>query len=104
MTIFFMCIPNKFHDILLCFFKKKVFVDDSLGDRAWIENDRCRMFVDNLLTAFSTKLPPRITVPPATEAIKSEHSAEGTVHIHTLFSSTLPYRGAYISVADYIKY
>lgn len=53
-------------------------MEDSLGDRAWIENEKCRIFVDNLLTAFRTKLPPRSTVPSATEGVKPiEHSVEG---------------------------
>ncbi|XP_046854864.1 integrator complex subunit 1-like [Xenia sp. Carnegie-2017] len=58
-------------NILLCAFQDeqnwpesfiKVYVEDSLGDRIWVENERCRLFVENLLTAFETKLPPRTVV------------------------------------------
>lgn len=50
-------------------------MEDSLGDRTWIENERCRVFVENLLTAFDTKLPPR-NVGQSGEGIK-EQSSEG---------------------------
>ncbi|RWS07795.1 Integrator complex subunit 1-like protein [Dinothrombium tinctorium] len=37
----------------------KVFIDDSLGDRIWVDNDACKGFVDNIITAFGTKMPPK---------------------------------------------
>jgi len=35
----------------------KVFIDDSLGDRCWVDSDNCKLFVDNLILAFNTKQP-----------------------------------------------
>ena len=52
-------------------------MEDSLGDRTWIENERCRFFVENLLTAFDTKLPPRSVAQPGGEGSK-EQSTEGS--------------------------
>ncbi|XP_045473416.1 integrator complex subunit 1 [Harmonia axyridis] len=37
----------------------KIFVEDALGDRIWIDNPYCKPFVDNIITAFNTKLPPK---------------------------------------------
>lgn len=37
----------------------KVFVDDSLGDRCWVDNANCKNFIDNLTSAFNTKQPPK---------------------------------------------
>ncbi|XP_071131635.1 integrator complex subunit 1-like isoform X1 [Mytilus edulis] len=37
----------------------KVFIDDSLGDRVWIDRSDCKGFVDNVITAFNTNLPPK---------------------------------------------
>jgi integrator complex subunit 1 len=38
----------------------QVYVEDSLGDRTWVDNEHCCEFVDNILTAFATKIPPSI--------------------------------------------
>ncbi|OWF40859.1 integrator complex subunit 1-like [Mizuhopecten yessoensis] len=35
----------------------KVFVEDSLGERVWVDRSDCKSFVDNIITAFNTKLP-----------------------------------------------
>ena len=37
----------------------KVYVEDSLGDRIWVDNEHCRSFVENIWTAFRTKTAPR---------------------------------------------
>ena len=33
----------------------KVYVEDALGDRVWVDNEHCGSFVENILTAFGTK-------------------------------------------------
>ncbi len=33
----------------------KAYVDDSLGERSWIDNPQCKEFTDNIKTAFQTK-------------------------------------------------
>lgn len=42
----------------------KVFVEDSLGDRVWVDHDECKSYVDNVLTAFNTRLPPKSMLAP----------------------------------------
>ncbi|XP_019614901.1 PREDICTED: integrator complex subunit 1-like [Branchiostoma belcheri] len=42
----------------------KVFVEDSLGERVWVDNPECREFVANIQTAFSTRLPPKSGLTP----------------------------------------
>lgn len=37
----------------------KVFVEDSVGERVWVDREECQGFVENLLTAFNTKVPSR---------------------------------------------
>ena len=37
----------------------KVYVEDALGDRVWVDNEHCRSFVENIWTAFGTKTVPR---------------------------------------------
>jgi len=32
-------------------------MDDSLGDRVWVDRVDCRAFVENIQTAFDTRLP-----------------------------------------------
>lgn len=32
----------------------KVFVEDSMGERLWVDNEECRYFIDNIKVSFST--------------------------------------------------
>lgn len=33
----------------------QLYIEDALGERLWVDQDNCKSFVDNILTAFSTK-------------------------------------------------
>lgn len=35
----------------------KVYIEDAIGERVWVDHPDCKGFVDNLCTAFDTKLP-----------------------------------------------
>ena len=37
----------------------KAYIEDSLGERVWVDSDDCKGFVDNIITAFNTKVPPK---------------------------------------------
>lgn len=37
----------------------KVFIEDSVGERVWVDREECQGFVGNILTAFNTKVPSR---------------------------------------------
>ncbi|KAK3862242.1 hypothetical protein Pcinc_031873 [Petrolisthes cinctipes] len=37
----------------------RVYIEDSLGERIWVDHEDCKGFVDNIATAFRTKLPPK---------------------------------------------
>ncbi|XP_036408619.1 integrator complex subunit 1 isoform X1 [Megalops cyprinoides] len=37
----------------------KVYIEDSLGERIWVDSSHCKNFVDNIQTAFTTKMPPK---------------------------------------------
>nr|XP_015215216.1 PREDICTED: integrator complex subunit 1 isoform X1 [Lepisosteus oculatus]XP_015215217.1 PREDICTED: integrator complex subunit 1 isoform X1 [Lepisosteus oculatus]XP_015215218.1 PREDICTED: integrator complex subunit 1 isoform X1 [Lepisosteus oculatus] len=37
----------------------KVYIEDSLGERIWVDSPHCKTFVDNIQTAFTTKMPPK---------------------------------------------
>ncbi|XP_074651067.1 integrator complex subunit 1-like [Tubulanus polymorphus] len=37
----------------------KVYIEDSLGERIWVDREDCQGFVDNIQSAFDTKLPPK---------------------------------------------
>ncbi|XP_053512969.1 integrator complex subunit 1 isoform X2 [Artibeus jamaicensis] len=36
----------------------KVYIEDSLGERVWVDSPHCKAFVDNIQTAFNTRTPP----------------------------------------------
>ncbi|KAM4632627.1 integrator complex subunit 1 [Discoglossus pictus] len=40
----------------------KVYIEDSLGERIWVDSQHCKAFVDNIQTAFCTKMPPKSMV------------------------------------------
>ncbi|XP_077474311.1 integrator complex subunit 1 isoform X2 [Stigmatopora argus] len=37
----------------------KVYIEDSLGERIWVDSCHCKNFVDNIQTAFCTRMPPK---------------------------------------------
>ncbi|KAK2533726.1 Ints1 [Columba guinea] len=37
----------------------KVYIEDSLGERIWVDSPHCKTFVENIQTAFNTKMPPK---------------------------------------------
>lgn len=37
----------------------QVYIEDSLGERIWVDSSHCKNFVDNIQTAFTTKMPPK---------------------------------------------
>ncbi|XP_042197003.1 integrator complex subunit 1 [Callorhinchus milii] len=43
----------------------KVYIEDSLGERIWVDSPQCKTFVDNIQTAFGTKMPPKSMLLPA---------------------------------------
>ncbi|XP_065065814.1 integrator complex subunit 1-like [Rhopilema esculentum] len=52
----------------------KVFVEDALGDRSWVDNEHCKGFVDNILASFGTVLPSK---PASNDQPKKEAHAMG---------------------------
>lgn len=38
---------------------RQVYIEDSLGERIWVDSPHCKTFVDNIQTAFNTKMPPK---------------------------------------------
>ncbi|CAL1532926.1 unnamed protein product [Lymnaea stagnalis] len=50
----------------------KVFVEDSLGERVWVDRDDCRTFVDNIHTAFGTKKSPKHLLMTTAEALRGD--------------------------------
>lgn len=42
----------------------KVYIEDSLGERIWVDSPQCKTFVDNIQTAFGTKMPPKTMLLP----------------------------------------
>nr|XP_049704533.1 integrator complex subunit 1 [Helicoverpa armigera] len=49
---------NNWPDIFI-----KVYIEDALNERCWVECSWCKCFVENVVTAFSTKQPPSHLIP-----------------------------------------
>ncbi|XP_025155435.1 integrator complex subunit 1 isoform X3 [Harpegnathos saltator] len=37
----------------------KLYTDDAVGERVWIDHEECKGFVDNIMTGFNTRQPPK---------------------------------------------
>lgn len=42
----------------------RVYIEDSIGERSWVDHEDCKGFVDNISTAFRTKMPPKNLLHP----------------------------------------
>ncbi|XP_011642756.1 integrator complex subunit 1 isoform X2 [Pogonomyrmex barbatus] len=42
----------------------KLYIEDALGERVWIDHEECKGFVDNILTGFNTRHPPKSVLQP----------------------------------------
>ena len=59
----------------------QVFVEDSLGDRIWVDREDCRLFVDNILTAFGTKASPKHMLMAGMENMKDNTLGSRITHL-----------------------
>ena len=55
----------------------QVYVEDSLGERVWLDREDCRGFVENIQTAFHTRIPPKSMLLSSTDPVKSETPGSG---------------------------
>ncbi|CAG5115061.1 unnamed protein product, partial [Candidula unifasciata] len=56
----------------------KVFVEDSLGERIWVDREDCKTFVENIQTAFGTKKSPRHLLMATAEALRGDPSGSSS--------------------------
>ncbi|XP_062914735.1 integrator complex subunit 1 isoform X2 [Mobula hypostoma] len=62
----------------------KVYIEDSLGERIWVDSPQCKTFVENIQTAFNTKMSPKSMLLQADGGrIGSDLSAGGSPHPST---------------------
>ncbi|GCB67444.1 hypothetical protein scyTo_0005129 [Scyliorhinus torazame] len=62
----------------------EVYIEDSLGERIWVDSPQCKTLVENIQTAFGTKMPPKSMLLQADGGkIGSDLSAGGSPHPST---------------------
>jgi len=57
-------------------------MDDSLGERLWVDRSDCKAFVENIQTAFGTKLP-HISMVASETAAKAESAGISNITFMT---------------------
>lgn len=57
----------------------QVYIEDSLGERIWVDSSHCKNFVDNIQTAFGTKIPPKSMLLQADTGRSAGDLSAGTV-------------------------
>ena len=45
-------------------FISQLYIEDALGERVWVDHEECKGFVDNILTGFNTRHPPKSVIQP----------------------------------------
>lgn len=58
----------------------QVYIEDSLGERIWVDSSHCKTFVDNIQTAFNTKMPPKTMLLQAETGRSGGDLSAGTVY------------------------
>lgn len=61
----------------------QVYIEDSLGERIWVDSSHCKTFVDNIQTAFGTKMPPKSMLLQADTGRSAGDLSAGTLRKHT---------------------
>ena len=69
----------------MCFVRVQVYLEDALGERVWVDRQDCKLFVDNILTAFNTKIPPSSML--QSEVGKSEQTASAGEYLQSTATS-----------------
>uniref|UniRef100_A0A1B6DA21 Uncharacterized protein n=1 Tax=Clastoptera arizonana TaxID=38151 RepID=A0A1B6DA21_9HEMI len=57
----------------------KLYMEDALSERIWVDNEECKGFIDNIMTAFSTKAPPALELETKLESTDDPEAA-GDLH------------------------
>lgn len=66
-----------------------MYVEDALGDRAWVDNEANKDFVNNIIAVFGTQLPTKpAPQQPISTFIKSESSVSLVSQLQGTSSST----------------
>lgn len=55
----------------------KLYIDDAVNERVWIDNDDCSAFVENICTAFGTKVPTKSMLQPELASLGSSRDLLG---------------------------
>lgn len=50
-------------------FTFQLYIEDALNERVWVDNDECKGFVNNILTGFNTRHPPKSVLQPDVPAM-----------------------------------
>jgi len=62
----------------------QLYIEDSLGERIWVDSDDCKPFIEGILTAFGTKMPSRsslmLMTDPATAKAGGDPTNGGSRH------------------------
>ena len=54
----------------------RVYIDDAINERVWVDYEDCSSFVENICTAFGTRIPPKSMLQPELSAL-TQTSREG---------------------------
>lgn len=65
-----------------------MYIEDALGERIWVDNEECKGFVDNILTGFNTRIPPKSVLQPELSVMTSRDCNSPSILLDDEFSGT----------------
>nr|CAD7438682.1 unnamed protein product [Timema bartmani] len=94
----------------------KLYVEDSLGERVWVDHEECSGFVNNILTAINSRTPPRSMLQPemvglsacpspSTATPDDENQTPGDLGLPAdiAFKSDVPVVPRYVNMQDVVE-
>lgn len=80
--------------IITNLFFLQLYIEDALGERLWIDHEECKGFVDNILTGFNTRHPPKSVLQPEFPVlIQRDCHSPSTVDDEDMATSTISLSG-----------
>lgn len=57
----------------------KTYIEDAINDRVWVDNEDCNVFIENIVSSFGTKIPPKSMLQPELNTLASNKETSSNV-------------------------
>lgn len=64
----------------------KIYIEDAINERIWVDNEECSVFVENIISSFGTKIPPKSMLQPELTALTPNKDSSSNLDDESLDS------------------